>query len=59
MRERESVTVTASGSDPEDGPLSYAWDLDGNGSFETPGQTATLPARNLRAPARSAPSRSA
>jgi predicted extracellular nuclease len=51
VRERESVTVTASGSDPENGPLSYAWDLDGNGSFETPGQTATFSARNLRAPA--------
>jgi predicted extracellular nuclease len=51
VRERGSVTVTASGSDPENGPLSYAWDLDGNGSFETPGQTATFSARNLRAPA--------
>jgi predicted extracellular nuclease len=49
--ERGSVAVTATGSDREDGPLSYAWDLDGNGSFETPGQTATFSARNLRAPA--------
>jgi predicted extracellular nuclease len=49
--ERGSVAVTATGGDPEDGPLSYAWDLDGNGSFETPGQTATFSARNLRAPA--------
>lgn len=37
--EGSSVTLSASGSDPEGDALSYAWDLDGNGSFETPGQS--------------------
>ena len=30
--------------------LTYAWDLDNNGSFETPGQTATFSAAALTAP---------
>jgi hypothetical protein len=44
-------TVTATGSDPENGPLSYDWDLDNNGSFETPGQSATFSAAALDGPA--------
>jgi Bacterial Ig-like domain len=39
-----SVSVTANGVDPEDGALAYAWDLDGNGSYETPGQTVAFSA---------------
>jgi hypothetical protein len=49
---RGAVSFNAAGSSDSDGVIvKYDWDLDGNGSFETPGQTATFSARNLRAPA--------
>jgi hypothetical protein len=44
VAEGSSVALAASGADPEGGPLSYAWDLDGNGTFETPGQNVTFSA---------------
>jgi PKD repeat protein len=36
-----SVTLTGSGSDVSADPLTYAWDLDNNGTFETPGQVVS------------------
>ncbi|HWN99559.1 MAG TPA: ExeM/NucH family extracellular endonuclease [Blastocatellia bacterium] len=48
--EGQSVLVSATGSDPNGGTLTYAWDLDDNGSFETSGQTATFSAAALTAP---------
>jgi probable HAF family extracellular repeat protein len=50
VNEGGSVQVTATGSDPENGSLTYTWDLDNNGSFETPGQTVTFSAVGLEAP---------
>jgi len=36
--EGSPITLTGSGFDGDGDPLSYAWDLDNNGTFETPGQ---------------------
>jgi len=48
--EGTSVTLNATGTDPEGQPLTYAWDLDNNGSFETPGQSVTFTALPNSAP---------
>jgi large repetitive protein len=42
VAEGGSVSVSANGVDPEGGALAYAWDLDGDGTFETPGQTVSF-----------------
>jgi Bacterial Ig-like domain/PKD domain len=39
VNEGGSVPLVATGVDPEHGPLTYAWDLDDNGTYETTGQT--------------------
>ena len=49
--EGSSVSVSATGSDPDGGALTYAWDLDDDGTFETPGQTATFSAAAIDGPA--------
>ena len=47
-----SVELAADGDDPNEGDeLSYAWDLDGDGTFETAGRTPTFSAADLDAPA--------
>jgi endonuclease/exonuclease/phosphatase family metal-dependent hydrolase len=42
--EGSSVALSATGSDPNGDALTYAWDLDNDGTFETAGQTATYSA---------------
>jgi len=51
VNEGSSVTVTATGNDPDGDPLTYAWDLDNNGSFETPGQGVSFSAATIDGPA--------
>jgi len=50
VNEGGSAILTASGSDPNGDSLTYAWDLDNNGSFETPGQSATFNVGSLDGP---------
>jgi hypothetical protein len=44
VAEGGSVTLTATGLDAEGGTLTYAWDLDDNGSYETSGQSVSFSA---------------
>jgi hypothetical protein len=42
VNEGSSVTLTATGSDPNGGPVTYAWDLNNDNVFETPGQNVSF-----------------
>ena len=45
VREGGSAALAGTGSDPEGQPLTFAWDLDGNGDFETAGANPRIAAR--------------
>jgi predicted extracellular nuclease len=51
VAEGGSVGVTATGGDADGDDLTYAWDLDNNGSFETAGQSPTFSAAAIDGPA--------
>lgn len=51
VNEGYSVIVSATGNDPDGDALSYAWDLNNDGIFESPGKSVTFPATALDGPA--------
>lgn len=51
VNEGGSISVGATGSDPEDDALTYEWDLDDDGTYETSGETVAFSAAALNAPA--------
>lgn len=50
VNEGRTVTVNGSGYDPDNDALTYAWDLDNNGTFETSGQNPIFSAVGKNGP---------
>ena len=50
MIEGSSVVLTATGTEPDDAALTFEWDLNLNGTYETSGQTVSFSAAALQAP---------
>jgi PKD repeat protein len=50
VSEGTSVFLNGSGSDPDGDPLTFAWDIDNDGTFEAPGQNVTFSAGDLDGP---------
>jgi hypothetical protein len=51
VAEGGAVALSGSGSDSDGDPLAYEWDLDNNGTFETPGQNPSFSAAAIDGPA--------
>lgn len=51
VNEGAQVVLQGAATDPEGEPLTYAWDLDNNGVFETAGQNPAFSAANRDGPA--------
>lgn len=50
VAEGSTIVLTATGNNPGGGPLSYAWDTDNDGTFETPGPNAVFSALTRNGP---------
>ncbi|MBI4339791.1 MAG: thrombospondin type 3 repeat-containing protein [Chloroflexi bacterium] len=50
VAEGSSVALSGSGTDPDNDPLTYAWDLDADGAYETVGQNPTFSAAGKDGP---------
>jgi hypothetical protein len=50
VAEGDAVTLGGSGSDPNGDALDFAWDLDGDGTFETPAASPSFSAAGLDGP---------
>ena len=50
VAEGATTSLSAVASDPDGDPVVIEWDLDGNGTFETPGSTVTFDAAGLDGP---------
>lgn len=50
VAEGGSILLAGSGSDPDADPVDYEWDLDNNGTFETPGQNPAFSAASRDGP---------
>lgn len=51
LNEGDSVTVHGSGADPDNMPITFSWDMDNDGVFETPGKNTLFSAANIAGPA--------
>ena len=51
VNEGSSVTLAGGATNPGGGPLTFAWDLDANGTFETAGASPVFSAATLDGPA--------
>lgn len=49
--EEGTIQLRATGADPLGEAVTFAWDLDGNGTFETPGPAATFSSAGVDGPA--------